>query len=108
MSKFENLYDVLVKTLKFYGKTLDDIEFVAFKDKAVIPTEDFLFLAKNFDYVNTGYDIVKDDIVVVGKDWWLDRQDHDFYTEFVYHTKPTKPDKVVGRGFSIKHPRIDD
>ena len=72
-----NLYEETVRKLRENGKTIADIIAVQGGDFG-ITVEDFIELAKNTDY-DDGYggQEVASDLLVIGKNWWLERAEYD-------------------------------
>lgn len=88
-----NLYSEIVKKLKTFGKTVDDIEFVC-GESFCVDVKEFLEIAKKTNY-DAGYGAqeVAHDLLIVGKDWWLERHEYDGSEWFEYKTMPKKPEK---------------
>ncbi len=82
------LLETLKKTLKKNGKSLVDIQWVGCKD-FTIPNENFLELAAKLQD-NFGADIAAD-LLVVGKDFWLERDMQHSGDVWVLRTHPIKP-----------------
>lgn len=88
-----NLYTELVEKLKEYGKTVDDIEFVCGED-FYVDIQEFLKLAKRTNYDSGfGAQEIACDLMVVGKDWWLERHEYDGSEWFEFKQMPVKPNE---------------
>lgn len=88
----DNLYEELIKDLKAQGKTTDDIIWVG-NDHVTVPVEWFLEQIKKYDYDSGfGCEEVSLKLLIVGKDWWLERHEYDGSEWFEFKTLPTKPD----------------
>lgn len=72
-----NLYKETEAKLRENGKSIADIIAVQGNDFG-ITVEDFIELAKNTDY-DDGYggQEVASDLLVIGKNWWLERAEYD-------------------------------
>lgn len=88
-----NLKYETLKALKDHGRTEDDIVYVG-TNTFRIPLEDFWELA-NVDYDNGygGAEIVED-IIVVGRGWWLERHEYDGSEWWEYKECPPVPSRV--------------
>ena len=83
-------------------KTFDDIDFIAL-DNVEISVEDFINLAKGivYDY-SYGLAEISAGLVIVGNDWWLEREEYDGLEWWEFRTKPEKPERKAvlnGNGF---------
>jgi len=87
-----NLLQETLKVLRECGKTEKDIEWAG-RDNFYISFEVFKELA-NVKY-NSGFGgtEVALDLVIVGKDWWLERTDYDGSEWWEFKTLPTKPQR---------------
>ena len=92
----KNLLKETIETLNYYNKTLDDIEWFGSGKVKLI---DDLKKALNFDY-DDGYggQEVLNDLILVGKDFWLERHENDGSEWWEYKTLPLKPQKSVNLG----------
>lgn len=85
-----NLLQETLIILKENGKTINDIEFVGV-DGVEIPIATFIDLADN-EYDNDfGGCEVNVTLIVVGVDWWLERNEYDGSEWWEYKTKPKRP-----------------
>lgn len=89
-----NLFEETIKELKEHGKTIDDIRWVGCKDYSIF-FEDFIELARNTNY-DDGYGApqVCIDLLVVGKDFWLERHEYDGSEWWEYKSIPVLPFRV--------------
>lgn len=85
-----NLLKETIEKLGEYGKTLSDVEWIG-THETVIPLAFFVELA-NANYSN-GYGLpqVREDLMVVGEGWWLERAEYDGSEWWEYKTMPTRP-----------------
>jgi hypothetical protein len=75
-----NLYDEIIGALNNVGKTITDILWVGTK--------------KEIDYDNGfGGSIIATDLIIVGVDWWLSREEYDGSEWWRYNAYPKKPKK---------------
>ena len=97
-----NLYKETAAVLLEYGKSINDIVFVSGNGHE-IPLDNFIELAKSYDY-DSGYgsEEVPIDLLVVGKDWWIERHEYDGSEWWEYKTLPQRP-KIVKKisGFHV-------
>lgn len=87
-----NLKDETLEVLNEHGKTWDDVEWVgSVRRNSIIDKNQFLILA-NREY-NNGYggNEVSLDLVVVGKDFWLERHEYDGSEWWEFKQLPKKP-----------------
>ena len=92
----ENLLKETTETLNHYNKTLDDIEW--FGNEEIELTGD---LEKAIDfYYDDGYggQEVLNDLILVGKDFWLERHEYNGAEWWEYKKIPLKPQKNVKLG----------
>ena len=89
-----NLYDETVSFLTQHGKSIDDIVFVSGNGHE-IPIDNFVAIAKAYNY-DEGYgsNEVPIDLLVVGKDWWIERYEYDGSEWWEYKTIPLRPKEV--------------
>jgi hypothetical protein len=91
-NKFNILEDTL-KVLKEMGKTVDDVKWVGGKDFR-ISWDNFETIA-NIEIFHTEARDIAADLVIVGDDWWLERDFwglDGYYSGWAFETKPNKPD----------------
>ena len=84
-----NLKEETEKTLKLYGKTFADIEWIG-NDTGTIRIELGVFLnIANKDYdAGFGSNEVNHHLVIVGKDWWMERWEYDGSEGWHFKSKP--------------------
>jgi len=89
-----NLYKETAKVLLGYGKSMSDVVFVSGNGHE-IPLDNFIETAKSYDYDNGfGGEEVPIDLLVVGKDWWIERHEYDGSEWWEYKTLPQRPRTV--------------
>lgn len=89
-----NLLEETLEILHENGNTFDDVLFIQ-GDDFEITKDNFEEVAKKTDY-DDGYGAqhVATDIVLVGKDWWIERYEYDGSEWWEYKSIPTEKDKV--------------
>lgn len=87
-----NLKDETFEILNDYGKTWDDVEWIGSVSRNLtIDKNQFLILADR-EYDNGyGGNEVSLDLVVVGKDFWLERHEYDGSEWWEFKQLPKKP-----------------
>lgn len=103
-----NLYKKTVDTLAKYGLSITDVEWVQDSDYDYqtkvsttyeIPIADFIEWAKDTevkdDYGENG-EYISTSLMIVGKDWWLERRQDDdcCITWWEYKSMPSRPTEV--------------
>lgn len=97
-----NLYEETAEILLENGKSMSDIVFVSGSGHE-IPLDNFIKAAKSYDYDSGfGSEEVPLDLMVVGKDWWIERHEYDGSEWWEYKTLPQRP-KIVKKisGFNM-------
>lgn len=89
-----NLWDETIDILKEYDKTFEDVRFIQGYDLK-ITKENFEQVAKKTNY-DSGYGAahVATDLVVVGKNWWLERGEYDGSEWWEYKESPKQVNEV--------------
>ena len=89
-----NLWEETMEVLKDHGKTFDDVKFIQGNDFK-ITKENFEQVAKKTNY-DSGYGAahVATDLVVVGKNWWLERGEYDGSEWWEYKESPKQVNEV--------------
>ena len=91
-----NLLEETEKALKNHKTNLPHV--VCIKNaEGYMTTAEFAEQAAKINYDN-GYGEVQIDptLVIIGKFWWMDRQNYDGLEGWVYHHKPKKPTVKAG------------
>ena len=88
-----NLLEETVEILHKNGKSLSDICFVASSHGAT-DTGTFVSAADKWYDSGFGGEEVLRDLIVVGKDWWLERHEYDGSEWWEYKELPKMPDNV--------------
>lgn len=87
-----NLLKETEEVLREHGKTFDDVLWIG-GNEFTISIEDFKKLA-DVEYNNGfGAPEVAVDLVVVGRDWWLERTVYDGAEDWAFKTLPEKPEE---------------
>ena len=89
-----NLWEETTKILSKYGKTFDDVLFIQ-GNNFEITKDNFEIVAKYTNY-NTGFGAqrVATDLVLVGKDWWIERGEYDGSEWWDFKAIPLKKDEI--------------
>ena len=92
-----NLLKETKEILERHSKTFDDILFVGDKsDHSKMTVKEFLEHA-NFEYVDGyGLEEINTDLILVGKDFWLERHEYDGSEWWEYKSMPNVNDFVDG------------
>lgn len=87
-----NLLQETIKKLKEYQKTERDILWVGSEDFGWFTWEDFKELADTEYNSGHGTQEVASDLLIVGKDFWLERRDYDGAEWWEFKVMPCKPE----------------
>ena len=89
-----NLWEETIGVLKEHDKTFDDVRFIQ-GDDFKITKENFEQVAKKTKY-DSGFGAadVATDLVVVGKNWWLERGEYDGSEWWNYKESPEQVNEV--------------
>lgn len=89
-----NLWEETISILSRYGKTFDDVLFIQGKDFK-ITKGNFETVAKHTDYDSGfGSQKIAEDLVLVGKDWWMERGEYDGSEWWDFKSIPLRKDKA--------------
>ena len=93
-----NLLEETISILKENNKTLNDILWAGEVEYGYINTDEFVKIAREIEY-DSGYGSseVATDLLVVGKDFWLERHEYDGSEWWEYKQMPIKPTKKLGK-----------
>lgn len=105
----QNLLEETIQTLRLYGLSEKDIKWVG-GDETWFTWEDFKLLA-NVDYdEDYGGLEVAEDLIIVGEDWWLERNEYDGREWWKMNRPPKKedreykvPQKIITKGYPLEH-----
>ena len=89
-----NLKLETIEVLQEQGKTIEDIVWVGCK-QFKIPVEKFLEIANRYYDNGFGGQEVAVDLIVVGKDFWLERHDYDGSEWWEYKEMPQEPQRTA-------------
>lgn len=89
-----NLLKETEQDLIEHGKTLDDIVWVGFRGKE-LPLDKFIDFADQLYSNSYGGNEVSMSLLVVGKDWWLERHEYDGSEWWEYKTLPMRPAEIA-------------
>lgn len=91
----DNLKEETIRELKNNGKTISDICWVAVNGLE-ISVADFLKESdKEYNDYFGGGRKVNESLIVVGKDWWLERNEYDSSQWWEFKTYPKRPEIMV-------------
>ena len=103
-----NLLKETKEILERHSKTFDDILFVGDKsDHSKITVKEFLEHA-NFEY-DDGYGLeeINTDLILVGKDFWLERHEYDGSEWWEYKSMPNVNDFVDGAVYIFERAKMN-
>lgn len=87
-----NLYDETVKELMQHKKEINEIDFISCGG-VLIDKDTFFDCAREVWYDNGfGSQSINETLLIVGKDWWLERAEYDGSEWWEYKEKPNKMD----------------
>lgn len=92
----KNLKQETIEILNENGKTVDDILWIGVRDKKINGNP--LDILENFDFVyDAGYGAneINLSLLVVGKDFWLERCEYDGLEWWEFKTLPQEPKETV-------------
>lgn len=89
-----NLLIETLEILRTAGKSSTDVEWVG-NSKVWFTWQEFEELADTEYDKGFGAQEVAQDVLVVGKDWWLERGEYDGAEWWEYKTLPLKPSKQI-------------
>lgn len=97
----ENLLQETIIMLDIHGKTFEDVEWIGTREYSM-PIDLFKAMA-NHEYDN-GFGTVEVDydLMIVGKNWWLEREEYDGSEEWSFKAMPVKkpeqvPNEIIHR-----------
>lgn len=88
-----NLYKETILLLKEKNKTFDDVVWIGCNEFE-FPKDQFFRLANEEYDDGFGSQEVAQDLLIVGKDFWLERHEYDGSEWWEYKTVPVKPKEV--------------
>lgn len=90
-----NLLEETLDTLKENGKKVEDISWIGSRDGKTIIEVDTFLLKASFEYDDDyGSQIIPQDLVIVGNNWWLDRREYDGSEWWAYNELPKLQEDV--------------
>ena len=103
-----NLLKETKEILEQHDKTFDDIIFVGDKsDHSKMTVKEFLEHA-NFEY-DDGYgsEVINTDLILVGKDFWLERHEYDGSEWWEYKSMPNVNDFIDGAVYIFNEAKMN-
>ena len=91
MDKYTNLLEETKKVLSDHDKKIDDIKWIGTKN-VYVSIDDFLKKADTKYDDGFGAQEVACNLVIVGDNWWLTREEYDGAEGWRFNQIPTKPD----------------
>lgn len=89
-----NLIKETIEILRENGKCITDIKWIGGDDWSLLPDKTDIKTILNIEYdEGFGSNVIDDDFVVVGDDWWLERNEYDGSEWWEFKTLPEKPQK---------------
>lgn len=86
-----NLLKETVEKLKYHGHAPEDVLWVGVYDGSETTNwEDFAIMADRVYDSGYGMVVVREELVIVGKDWWLERHEYDGSEWWEYKTLPKR------------------
>lgn len=90
-----NLLQETLEMINYWGKTPQDVEWCGTRTRGYFNWDHFSHIA-NVEYDESyGDQNVYPNLVIVGKDWWLERHEYDGSEWWEYKTLPEKPEKEI-------------
>ena len=102
-----NLYEEIIAILEAHNKTIADIQYIIYpkiinglesiyNKLCTVNIDNFMKIAKETNYDNGyGRNEIPISLKIVGKDWWLEREEYDGSEWFEYKTLPEKPEEEL-------------
>lgn len=88
-----NFKEETLECLKLHNKTIDEIQWIGCRHYR-IPMNEFWKLA-DFDYDNGyGLQIIPYDLLIVGLDWWMERDEYDGSEWWVFKQICEEPEEI--------------
>ena len=86
-----------IRCLEYNNKTVNDVCWVGSQDGTLAITFQEFEKISSFEY-NSGFggQVIASDLVVVGKDWWLERHEYDGSEWWEFKESPVKSMNAVG------------
>lgn len=107
---YNNLYDEIVEKLEEHNKNINDIVWVGTRNYKIDKTK-FLEDAKKL-YYDDGYglSVINEDLLIVGKGWYLERWEYDGSEGFRYISLIEEPKETreYSRDFIVPETYIRD
>lgn len=85
-----NLLKETIDELRSHNKTLDDVIWIG-SEKYEIEKDEFIKLADIEYHSGYGAQKVADDLLIVGNDFWLSREEYDGSEWWKFNTMPKRP-----------------
>lgn len=98
----QNLLKETCRVMESNGHSPRDVVFCK-TDDAVFDWRTFKEAARDFEY-DSGFGLVqvRQDLVIVGEDWWMKRREYDGCEWWEFLTKPEEKDQVIVSKINLK------
>lgn len=95
-SSLRNLYESTIDSLEGNNKTIKDVKYVKYCDDYYTTIEQFLEVAKDIYYEGGyGHVYINETILIVGFDWWLERNEYDGAEWWEYKEMPSRENATL-------------
>ena len=93
----KNLWEETISVLKDHYLTWEDVDHIILDgDNVTISKENFEELARKTDYDNGwGAAEIRTDLIIVGWNWWLERNEYDGSEWWEFRTMPIIPNEIT-------------
>ena len=93
----KNLWKETISVLKDHYLTWEDVDHIILDgDNVTISKENFEELARKTDYDNGwGAAEIRTDLIIVGWNWWLERNEYDGSEWWEFRTMPVIPNETI-------------
>lgn len=93
----KNLWEETIEVLSDHCLSWEDVDAVVLDgDNVGISKKNFEEVARKTDYDNGfGAAEIRFDLIIVGRDWWLERNEYDGSEWWEFRTMPPIPDKKI-------------
>jgi hypothetical protein len=90
-----NLLEETKGVLEGNGLTFEDVEWIGSESHGYIDIDTFIKFADIEYDAGFGGQKIAQDLVIVGKNWWLERGEYDGSEWWAYKTLPKKPESKI-------------
>ena len=90
----DNLLEETIEVLKNNNKTEEDVLWVGTKEEKATWNNFRAIADVNYDSGFGGQEVAED-LIIVGKDWWLERHEYDGSEWWEFKSQPKEPDNSI-------------